>query len=557
MENLPVEIFYQIFDYLQIETIFFTIRPVSRSFQSIVLNYDRWNFHLKIASKAQFDVLCRFIPPQNIRSLTLYNNEQTPDQISTFLQQVRLRQLTQLHSIDLDGIDEFQLNYLCKRINLNLLRSFSIRISEYDDRRRKTTVNYLSTIVKQINLRRLYLDVENSRISDLSWPINCSIECLTINGNVKFDDLVKIFSCSPQLHRLIIKRTSLRIRTNHGKEYSFVQLKSLIIEVRDLEMNELNSFLLLTPSLSYLKLLGHYWRFDGKRWEDFVQVNLPHLEQFQFNIQCWQFGMIERTRGDFERIMKSFRSPFWVEDKKWFVQCQWDPENSSDYELYSIPLCKSPFQINFSCNREMISTGDQTFQTTNIDQITLRLGNYFTESMKIPSFPNVTKLHLYFDGQIASNSTNLLSKIINLSQLTEIQLECFYLDRNNEDFFYDILTQLAQSSQLSMLVIRSGFCQEYIYSCFERIVQRIPSQIKYFQIPINDVEHIGMIIEHCHQLRILQIPEKSLSISEQIQEWFDVNTIGSIFSQSDDYDTIWIGKIPQAIQSNVKRIKLI
>ena len=551
MENLPVEIIHRVFDYLDIKTIFFSIRPLCELFRLIVLNYDRFNFHLKLSSKADFDVLCRFILPENIRSLTLHNNEQIPDQISTFLQQVHLGQSTLLHSIDLDGIDEFQFNYLCQRINLNLLRSFSIRISKYDDRSRKATVNYLSTIFKQVNLRRLYLDVKNSRISDLSWPINCSIECLTINGNVKFDNLMKMISYSPQLRRLIIKRTSFGIKTNYGEGYSFVQLKSLIIEVLYLSINELESFLLLTPSLSYLKLIGTIETFDGKRWEDFIKLNLPHLDQFQFDVRC----------SHIQWKIKSFRSPFWVEHKKWFVQCQWDPAKSSDYELYSIPKCKSSFEIDFDSKKEMISTGDQTFQTTNIDQIILRLGNYFTESMltsaNSPFFPNVTKLHLHFDGQIMSNATNLLSKIINLSQLIEVQLECFNLDRNNEDFFYEILTQLGQSSQLSMLIIRSRFCQKYIYSSFERIVQRIPSQIKYFQIPVKDVEHIGMIIEHCHQLRVLQIPKTCLSISKQIQEWFDVNTIGSVLSQSDDYDTIWIGNIPQTIQSNVKRVKLI
>ena len=280
MENLPLEIFHRIFDHLDIETIFFSVRSVCRLFHSIVLNYDRLDFHLKLSSKAQFDVLCRFIPPQNIRSLTLYNNEQVPEQISLFLQQVHLQQLTRLHSIDLDGIEEFQLNYLCQRINLNLLRSFSIQMKKYDDRRRKTIVNYLSTVVNQPNLRYLYLNMNNNRISELSWPMNSSIECLTVNGYMKLDTLMKIFSCSPQLHRLIIKEIFFEIDINHRKSHSFVQLKSLIIEVLYLRMNELESFLLLTPSLSYLKLIGTIETFDGKRWEEFVQVNLSHLEQF-------------------------------------------------------------------------------------------------------------------------------------------------------------------------------------------------------------------------------------------------------------------------------------
>ena len=161
--------------------------------------------------------------------------------------------------------------------------------------------------------------------------MNCSIECLTVNGYMKFDNLVKIFSCSPQLHRLIIKKTFFGINTNHRKSHSFVQLKSLIIEALYLRMNELESFLCLTPSLSYLKLIGRCPTFDGKRWEEFVQVNLSHLDQFQFDVRCAQWT--KQTRDDFERMIESFRSPFWLKDKKWFAQCQWDPGNSSNYEL--------------------------------------------------------------------------------------------------------------------------------------------------------------------------------------------------------------------------------
>ena len=181
MKKLPVEIFHRIFDHLDIETLFFAVRPVCRLFLSNIQSYDRFDFNLKLSSKIHFNALCRFLPPENIRSLTLYNNKQTPDQIPSFLRQVRLQQLTRLHSIDLDGIKEFQLNYLFQRIHLDFLRSFSIRITEYDDSTKQITLNYLSTVVRQSTLRHLYLNISNSRISDLSWPMNSPIECLTIS----------------------------------------------------------------------------------------------------------------------------------------------------------------------------------------------------------------------------------------------------------------------------------------------------------------------------------------------------------------------------------------
>ena len=549
METFPVEIFHQIFDYLDIETIFFTIRPLCQLFQSIVLNYDRCNFQLKIASKARFDVLCQRLPPQNIRSLTLYNNEQIPDQISTFLQQVHLQQLSRLHSIDLDGIKEFQLSYLRKRIHLDLLRSFSIRITKHDDISKEITLNYLSTIVRQPTLRNLYLNIENNRISEISWPMNCSIQCLIINASIQLNDLIKIFSCSSRLTRLIIKKTFSGLRIDNREGYSFPQLKSLIIEEVNSTIDELESFLLLTPSLSYLKLIGTVDILDGKRWEDFLQVNLPRLDQLQFVFSFHQ--RITQTREDFERKIQSFRSPFWVEDKKWFVQCQWYPFDGSKYEFYSIPRCKSSLEMDFDWIKEIISTGGQAFQRTNIEQITLRLRTFVTESiltsMNFLDFPNVTKLHLRFCGRIWNSSMNL-SRMINLSQLVEIELSFDHLDPNNVDLLCENLILLKESSKLSTLIIRSISDERDIYPYLKRIFGSIPRHIKYFQIPIRDVEHIPMIIEHCRQLRVLQFLKKSVSFSEKIREWFERNTMGPIISQSDEYDTIWIGPyIPQTI----------
>ena len=65
LDNLPVEILYRIFDDLDIETIFFSIRTLCRYFQSIVDHYNRLHFDLEILSRYQFDALFRLISPEN------------------------------------------------------------------------------------------------------------------------------------------------------------------------------------------------------------------------------------------------------------------------------------------------------------------------------------------------------------------------------------------------------------------------------------------------------------------------------------------------------------
>ncbi|CAF1491656.1 unnamed protein product [Rotaria sp. Silwood1] len=116
MEKLPVELFHCILDNLDIEIIIFSVRSVCRLFRLFVNSYDRYALNLTLISKRNFYLLCQLINPNNVTSLTLANEEQTPNQIDLFISLVRLRQFTRLHSITLLHIDEYQLNFILERI---------------------------------------------------------------------------------------------------------------------------------------------------------------------------------------------------------------------------------------------------------------------------------------------------------------------------------------------------------------------------------------------------------------------------------------------------------
>jgi hypothetical protein len=62
----------------------------------------------------------------------------------------------------------------------------------------------------------------------------------------------------------------------------FHQFKSLALELFNEMVDELESFLVLTSSLVYLKLIIGGDMLDGKRWEEFVEIYLPHLNKFEF-----------------------------------------------------------------------------------------------------------------------------------------------------------------------------------------------------------------------------------------------------------------------------------
>ena len=539
MNDLPLEILHRIFDLLDIETLFFSIRPLCRYLRSTVHNYDRLNFNLKIVSKCHFDALCRLISPKNIRSLALYSDEQ----ISLFLSRIRLRQLTKLHWIHLHGIEEFQLNYLFKRINLNHLRSVTIHLTKHDDRRRKTTTNHLSTIVQQCNLRTIEFNIQNSRISQIEWPLNCSIQCLILHEDMNFENLVKIFSCSPQLYRLVVKEKLSSLINSHQLTSSFPQLTSLIIEQINVTIDRIEAFLLLTPSLDYLKLLGTCEIFDGKRWEDFIQINLVHLNRFEFDITCRRSSV--QTRQTLNLFVQSYRSRFWIEHKKWFITVECNHRDRYSHRIYSLPMCQCSFEYDSNLRKVSLSTSNEICPTENISQLNLQIDFTSDENVLRPmnfSFPNVRKLHVYFPEELPVDFENYLRKTIDVDQLIEMKFECRSYHEGDEDFLSEFLTLLKRSRNLSSLILHIREDQYEIYPHLETLMQFLPSQINHLQIPILEPKHIGILLEYCPRLSSVRFPAKRLRRSKEIKRWFERNTSGSIYHKSDLYDDIWIGK---------------
>ena len=372
IQTLPVEILHYIFDSLDAPTILFSIRSVCRSFRAIVNIYDRYTLDFKSISKSNFHLLCRLINPRNVRSLRLFDDSDTPNCINLFISSMRLRQFTQLHSITFSGIEESELNIMLKRINLNLLTSCSLDIRKYDDRRRKTTHNYLSLILARPNLRKIELGIKNYRISSLSWPLNSRIEYVVIANEIDFDTIMTILSRSPQLHTLILKQNIFNSLKDTKQTYSFSQVTSLTLEKFYCTIDQLESFLLLMPSLTYLKLIGERCLLDGKRWEEFVRINHPHLNTFEFFISISR--PTNQSQEDLRLIIESFRSPFWIEYRKWFVACQVDPGSTYSILLYSIPICKPDLQYEldststYTCNSTMFLDNDP-FIMKNINEI--------------------------------------------------------------------------------------------------------------------------------------------------------------------------------------------
>ena len=355
LDLLPPEVLHRILDYLDTSTILFGIRPVCRRFRSIATTYNRFNLDFRSVSQQTLRISCRLVPPFNVASLILSNDQHTPKLIDQFISLVHLRRFTCLRSITLLDVTEGQMNFILKRVNTDSVRSFSIRLTKYDDRRKKTTKQLFQFMLTNPHLHALSINSISRRLMDVSWPTACSLRCCTIDEQTSFADLCSVLQHSPSLHTLVLKKTCRLtfdiLAAKPSASMIFPQLKSFTIENFDFTMDQLEQVLSCTPSLHHLKLLGTNEPLDAQRWENFVQVNLPQLEKFEFHLHLRRFDML--SLEEMEASIIPFRSPFWIEHKNWYVARTRRPDHSYAGRLYSLPNC-SPTSYYYAKNTSVM-----------------------------------------------------------------------------------------------------------------------------------------------------------------------------------------------------------
>lgn len=136
-------------------------------------------------------------------------------------------------------------------------------------------------------------------------------------------------------------------------------------------MQDLECLLSLTPSLAHLKLVAYRTTFDsifdGSYWEIFIQNNLFLLKKFEFFLTC---GTNKSNNPDsFDSVIIPFQSPFWLNNKNWFVTYNYIPQRSKIL-LYTTPAFmhietrSSKFEvssINSKCQFNL-NLNDQIFE---------------------------------------------------------------------------------------------------------------------------------------------------------------------------------------------------
>jgi hypothetical protein len=81
--------------------------------------------------------------------------------------------------------------------------------------------------------------------------------------------------------------------------------------------------------------------FDATFWEKFVQTKLICFNKFEF---FFTYFVQENTiTPSLESIISLFQAPFWLNDKHWFVTCEYIL-NYAQLKLYTTPVSTTNFE---------------------------------------------------------------------------------------------------------------------------------------------------------------------------------------------------------------------
>jgi hypothetical protein len=559
LETLPVELLYRIIDNIDTKTVFLSFRYVCKRFYAIINSQNRYKLDFRYISKTNFYQVCRLIRPENVSKLILSDGNETVGQIGLFRSIFDLHLFTRLSSLTLIQVNESQSEIFLNHIITCPIVSLSIEY-QHEQKLNMGIIDLLSsTIEKFNNLRKFELKVKYFLIKNIRWPLQNTIQYLTLNCCAPFQFLI-ILQDLPHLKTLVLYDFDMAEIFIPSSFKITSSLKSLSIEQSLIHFDKIQFFLSLTPLLIHLKLTG--WPLsdillNGSRWEEFIQTKLPYLNKFEFFFRIF---LKEQTMDNLQSIIASYQTLFWLEYKHWYVTYDYIIDTST-LHLYSIPICETKFILD--CDMKKISYS--TFNKTNavMDNIShLQVNSIpsmiFTtsknEQSNIQYFCNVKELTLYIKDSWPKNSIEYFSMIIDFSHLIKLSLNSD-LDENSVNNAAILITGLIERAHnLQSLVISYPLSyqlnMEWIYTI-------VSNKIKHLEIDLFNRRYTNEFLSRLDHLSSITLIMALKNYNDYIS--FLENKKNNTFRKKNSSISLWLGRDQNDLfkmKYDVKRVKL-
>ncbi|CAF1261763.1 unnamed protein product [Rotaria sordida] len=422
MEDFPNEIFYEIFEYLDLYDIYKGFYNLNTRFRDLTIHANvLTKINPSIMSNSNFkDYYQNIVKPnqKQINFLRLIN----PFAINIIFPSPRtILNFNSLETLILDNLhnkkfDEFFDHFM----HLPNLHSLNISLTE--------GIKSLYILFCQIfRLPKLkyckieYYSENNEEPLYIDLNYNCSsIEHLIINGPFPFNTFNNLLCCLPKLKHLSMNSIVGSQMISEIQELSPIELKyfkhiSLKIDYIHFGKFEkiIKDFFHHVQTL-HLTIIGDKSSLDAKQYQELITSYMPYLRIFDINHE-YSIGKNDLTYHD---IINQFNSSFWIENK-WFFTHQHrrtlGPHTGIFYS--TAPYRRKYYTYYLTLNNEVCSHIQE-----NVNSVKhLHIVSQGIQNNVLNYFPNVNQLSIRYISKKQNESTiAILQRIVPLKQLTTL-----------------------------------------------------------------------------------------------------------------------------------------
>ncbi|CAF5001166.1 unnamed protein product, partial [Rotaria sp. Silwood1] len=419
-EDLPNEIIYEIFEYLDFYDIDQAFSKLKFRYYSLLNNS---TYHIKInvssMSKSTFASYCKdiIIPYEdriysiNLSNLFIYDLCSSPfHSLSQFL---RLEILI-LQNIESNYLENL-LPHLSSLLNLSSLIIMTIGYFHNVNKLYHTVFRLTALKYFKVSVNEHYVN----EILSITKNHYSSLEHFVVDSHYQIDDLSILLSYVPKLRRLSFKKLSESYYLQmHMQPIILNSLTHLSLQTKHIIFDKIELFI---RNLSHqLQVFRFSTEFDvtylnAKRWQELIVFHMPYLRIFDIELQAKYYD----NQNEFHISINQFMSPFWWE-RQWYFTYEYtdylarfysiEPYRRKHYILHN-GLCQHTYP--YRNNNNLCSVNHISVQ----DDIEIKNNLIY--------FPHVTELTLFDHSNKTLHSiSTILDRTIPLIQLFKISINC-------------------------------------------------------------------------------------------------------------------------------------
>ena len=485
LESLVNELVFDIFEHLNTAHLLHAFLGLNSRFNQLLYAHFRIHqFNLQSITNYDFEVLRQqhlSILTKNLTSLRLSNDNETPNLCEHFLSSSRsinrfihLKSLSLCHIKSLYVIDKIivQCRSLTQLKHLNLIGS-------YFDQQPYVTSSIINSIWKIPNLT-------HCTINTLTFYTTWIYQLSAVSTSIEFLAIDKIEGCVNMLDHLMAHTPQLQqLNTNviYCSECNQPDLTfPSIIALKTSFTSNIDTIVYLfntLPNLSHLTLEICRIYLDGYDWEQILVNCLPKIKTFRLKMNLI-LGFDGHRDAEIDQILNSFRTPFWLEERQWYVRCDWYSSSShkgSDTVLYTLPY--TFHECSFLNIRYSKSTkpNDEEFPSLN----SVRSINQ--KNIQIDSFNDLNRFNIRFPNTRHFEITLPLTNDLNALHSSFNQLTSLHVKLNNIFGYEHLQTLLNRAHRLYSLRFDS------FGESLERLFHLTSASIRQLDLMVDPFNH--------------------------------------------------------------------